>query len=161
MRCTRPRDEVYSIIWQRHIPSRVSFFLWRLLHGFLATDDALCSRGFHMVSRCVCGREDETLRHLFLDCPRTRHIWGHYQRFWGCESLVLCLPVRCFSSGDVVPPPGTIFGSFCLPSFCGKFGRPEMLTGSTRSLFLLMQLSFRLDPTLGLLVLLLVSSLPN
>ncbi|KAH9684247.1 reverse transcriptase domain-containing protein [Citrus sinensis] len=82
--------------------------------------------------RCVCGREDETLRHLFLDCPRTRHIWGHYQRFWGCESLVLCLPVRCFSSGDVVPPPGTIFG------LAGSaFGfKPPQLRGVLDSRFL-------------------------
>lgn len=92
VRCTRPRDEVYSIIWQRHIPSRVSFFLWRLLHGYLATDDALCSRGFHMVSRCLCGREAETLRHLFLDCPRTRHIWGHYQRILGMRQLDFLSP---------------------------------------------------------------------
>ncbi|KAH9750075.1 reverse transcriptase domain-containing protein [Citrus sinensis] len=92
VRCTRPRDEVYSIIWQRHIPSRVSFFLWRLLHSYLATDDALCSRGFHMVSRCLCGRAAETLRHLFLDCPRTRHIWGHYQRFLGLRQLDFLSP---------------------------------------------------------------------
>ncbi|KAH9750080.1 zf-RVT domain-containing protein [Citrus sinensis] len=92
VRCTRPRDEVYSIIWQRHIPSRVSFFLWRLLHGFLATDDALCLRGFHMVSRCVCGREAETLGHHFLDCPRTRYICGHYQRILGMRELGFLSP---------------------------------------------------------------------
>ena len=37
---SRSQNEVFSLIWQRHIPSQVSFFLWRLLNGFLATDDA-------------------------------------------------------------------------------------------------------------------------
>lgn len=31
------------------------FFLWQLLHGFFTTDDALCSRGFCVVSQCFCG----------------------------------------------------------------------------------------------------------
>lgn len=43
------------VIWQRHIPFRVSIFLWRLLHGFLAIDDALCSRVFYRVSWYVYG----------------------------------------------------------------------------------------------------------
>lgn len=87
VRSWRPKDEVFAVIWQRHIPSRVSFFLWRLLHGFLATDDALCSRGFYMVSRCICGRAVETARHLFLDCARVRQVWGHFQRMLGIHDV--------------------------------------------------------------------------
>ncbi|KAK9204228.1 hypothetical protein WN943_014486 [Citrus x changshan-huyou] len=63
------QNEVFPLIWQQHILSRVSFFLWCVLHGFLATDDAFCLRGLHMVSRCLCNRDVETIRHLLLDCP--------------------------------------------------------------------------------------------
>ena len=66
---SRSQNEAFSLIWQRHIPSRVSFFLWRLLNGFLATDDTLCFKGFHIVSRCLCNRDVETIRHLFFNYP--------------------------------------------------------------------------------------------
>ena len=62
-------------IWQRHIPSWVSLFLWRLIHGFLAINDALSSRGFYMVSRCVYSRVVDSFRHLFVDCQQVRQAW--------------------------------------------------------------------------------------
>lgn len=72
VRCTKPRIEVFSLIWQQLIPSWISFFFWQMLHGFLATDDALCLRGFCMVSRRICDQAAETACHLFLVSPRIR-----------------------------------------------------------------------------------------
>lgn len=72
VRDSRLKDEVCAFIWQRFILSRASFFLWRLLRDLLATDDALCIRGFHMVTQCLCGGAIETVWHLFLDYPRVR-----------------------------------------------------------------------------------------
>lgn len=59
---SRLRDGVFSIMWQRqrHLHSRIFFLFWQLLHMFLATADALCSRGFWIVSQCFCGRAYET-----------------------------------------------------------------------------------------------------
>ena len=68
---------------------------------------------------------------------------------WGCESLIFCLPMLYFYFRDIVHPLEIIFGSFCHTSFCGKFGRPEMLSGLIRSLSPLMQLSFRSTLTVG------------
>ena len=78
IRGSRNQNEVFSLIWQRHIPSRVSFFFWRLLHSFLVTDDDLCLKGFHMVSRCLCNRDVENIRHLFLDYPVVQQIWRRF-----------------------------------------------------------------------------------
>ena len=69
VRGSHNQNVVFSLIWQRHIPSRVSFFLWHLLNGFLGTDDALYLRGFHMVFRCLCNGDVEIVKPLFLDCP--------------------------------------------------------------------------------------------
>ncbi|KAH9660218.1 hypothetical protein KPL70_024139 [Citrus sinensis] len=57
-------------VWElRLVSSWIYFFLWWMLHGFLATDDTLCLRGFYMVSRCIYGQAAETTRHLLLTCP--------------------------------------------------------------------------------------------
>ena len=67
-------------------------FLWRLLHGYLATNDTLCSRDFYMVCQCICGRVVENTRHLFLDCPRVRSIWAHFWQNLGMQHVVFLTP---------------------------------------------------------------------
>ena len=89
VRCSRPRDRFFSIIWQRDISRlRSPFFLWRLLHGFLATDDALCLKGFCMVSQCVYGWAAKTSRHLFVNCQWVCHIWVHFQWILGMRDII-------------------------------------------------------------------------
>ena len=73
----------YPFLWQCHIPIQVSFFIWCLLHGFLALDDSLTCRGFHMVSCCICGSEKETKNHLFLHCSLSRQVWSHFFGMFG------------------------------------------------------------------------------
>lgn len=142
MHCSRPRDEVFRLS-SNHILPWVSFFLWHLLHRFLAIDDFLCPKGFCMVSQCICGQAAETFRHLFIDWPQVRLVWDHFQRILSIRDVAFLTLMLCFFIGVNVPFLVVIFKSFCLTSFCGKFGRPIMLLGLIPSLSLLMQLSIR------------------
>ena len=89
--CSRQRDEVFFAYVAATYPSRVFFFLWQLLHGFLATDNALCLRGICMVSWCICDRV-ETSPHLFLDCPHVGLIQVHFWRNLGMRDVVFLTP---------------------------------------------------------------------
>lgn len=80
------------LIWQRLIPSRISFFLWQMLDRFLATNDALCSRGICMVSRCICGQAAETACHLFLACQWIKLVCDHFCQILGMRPVVFLTP---------------------------------------------------------------------
>lgn len=90
MRQTHQAHPIFEAIWQKYVLSRISFFIWRLLHGFVATDDKLYSRGFFIVSRCICGQTKESICHLFLDCQKAQPIW----RYFHCILGVTHLPYR-------------------------------------------------------------------
>lgn len=77
------RHSILASIWQKYLPPRVSFFIWRLLHGYLATDEGLCQKGFHLASRCICGQETESNCHLFLECRRVQPIWRYFHQMFG------------------------------------------------------------------------------
>jgi len=58
-------------IWQRHIPLKVSLFVWRLLQYCVPTKDNLFKRRIIYIDdqMCVSGcGQLETAGHLFLDC---------------------------------------------------------------------------------------------
>jgi hypothetical protein len=80
---------VWSKVWHKSIPSKVSCMVWRLLQNRLATRDNLCRRGVigHGSSLCVgeCGRE-ETTNHLFFECPKFSGVWYKICRWLGISS---------------------------------------------------------------------------
>lgn len=57
-------------IWIKGLPSKISFFLWRL-RRCIPTDDNVKRLRVQLVSRCYCceGRAKETLNHLLLIAP--------------------------------------------------------------------------------------------
>lgn len=118
---------IFLTIWQRHISSRVSSLLWRLLHWFLATDDALCLRGFYMVCWCVYGQAAETSHHLFIDCQRIRQVRVHFQQIVGIREIVFLTPHALLLYWQRCAPLRIIFRPFYHALFCGKFGRLVMV----------------------------------
>ena len=59
-------------LWKNNAPSKILIFAWRVLINKIATRDALSRRGVlrdDSDRRCVlCSSEDETVKHIFLDC---------------------------------------------------------------------------------------------
>lgn len=67
-------------IWQRHISSKVSVFVWRLLRNRLFTKDNLVRRQVIPITDTVCitgcgGLETST--HFFLHCDILNSLWYH------------------------------------------------------------------------------------
>ncbi|XP_020596350.1 uncharacterized protein LOC110036283 [Phalaenopsis equestris] len=61
------RDSWSKCVWNKFLSPSMSFFSWRLLHGFLPTDDILKLKGLRGPSRCgLCKSQEETIKHLFF-----------------------------------------------------------------------------------------------
>ena len=45
-----------------------------------------------MVSRCLCNRDVETIRHLFLDCPMVQQVWPRFYSMIGRPYLSFLSP---------------------------------------------------------------------
>ncbi|WJX31200.1 hypothetical protein P8452_19654 [Trifolium repens] len=70
---------IFSAIWSCPIPSKVSGFIWQLLHGKVPTRNNLLTRKIidadGDASCALCGEEKETELHLFLYCEIAHLIW--------------------------------------------------------------------------------------
>jgi len=83
-------------VWHKHIPSKVSLFVWRLLCNRLPTQDNLVRRNvLHAQdSVCVAGcGQPESVFHLFLDCVTFSSLWVQVLQWLGI-SLVLPADIR-------------------------------------------------------------------
>jgi len=57
------------------IPLKIKIFLWFLQRGVLLTKDNLAKKNWIGSQRCCGCNSNETIKHLFLDCPYARMIW--------------------------------------------------------------------------------------
>jgi hypothetical protein len=70
---------IFNLIWNCPAPSKVSGFVWQLLHGRIPTRNNLISRRMLAVDgdrSCVmCGEAAETELHLFVYCEVASLVW--------------------------------------------------------------------------------------
>jgi hypothetical protein len=70
---------IFTAIWKCPAPSKVSGFVWQLLHGRIPTRNNLMTRRIldatGDVSCALCGEEMETEFHLFLYCEIALLVW--------------------------------------------------------------------------------------
>jgi len=67
-------------VWFKHIPSKVSILVWRLLHNRLPTKENLVQRGILLSTEgtCVAGCDDiESATRLFLHCNIFSVLWSN------------------------------------------------------------------------------------
>eukprot|EP00253_Pinus_taeda_P004596 PITA_04596 len=66
----------WQIIWKSEAIPKIKFFIWLLLKGKVLTAENLRKRGINDPSRCPnCCSAEETIQHLFLDCPFAKRCW--------------------------------------------------------------------------------------
>eukprot|EP00253_Pinus_taeda_P022180 PITA_22180 len=66
----------WRIIWKSEAIPKIKFFIWLLLKGKVLTAENLKKRGIIGPSRCPnCCSAEETIQHLFLDCPFAKRCW--------------------------------------------------------------------------------------
>ncbi|KAL6140994.1 hypothetical protein ACLB2K_059286 [Fragaria x ananassa] len=66
-----PHNPQWQAIWKYNIPQKLKTFLWSVLHKKILTNVQRVTRGFTSNASCpICSSADESLLHLFRDCPR-------------------------------------------------------------------------------------------
>jgi hypothetical protein len=65
----------HKMIWKLKIPLKIKIFLWYLQRGLVLTKDNLAKKNWKGRQKyCECN-SNETIKHLFLDCPYVRMVW--------------------------------------------------------------------------------------
>jgi len=77
-------------VWHKHIPSKVSLFLWCLLRNRLPTKDNLARRSILQSTTLECAAgcgNTETTYHLFIGCGISDSVWNHVWTWLGIYSV--------------------------------------------------------------------------
>ena len=63
-------------LWKLKLPPKFSLFIWKCLQRILAVKVSLVRRNIQVDSTCPrCQGAEETIEHLFFECPIARRIW--------------------------------------------------------------------------------------
>jgi hypothetical protein len=66
----------WRLIWRTWAPPRVKFFHWLAHKDRCWTAERLQRHGLQHHPRCLlCDQEPESMQHLLLACPLSRHVW--------------------------------------------------------------------------------------
>lgn len=66
----------WAVLWNLKIPEKVRIHWRRIMKGIIPVRKVLKSRGVDLEVVCpLCANQDETIKHLFLDCCKTRGLW--------------------------------------------------------------------------------------
>jgi hypothetical protein len=65
----------HTKIWKWKVRLKIKIFLWFLQKGFVLTKDNLAKKSWKGSQQCVCCNMNETIQHLFIDCPSAKMIW--------------------------------------------------------------------------------------
>ena len=118
--------------WMGLAPPRVEAFCWLAMAGKISMTDSL-RRG--LVSEaisdlgCFCGREMESIDHLFIRCDVATSIWSYFLKECGVS---WCFPgslTETFEAWRGIPMFGNsrILWRIILFPFFGQFGKSEVV----------------------------------
>ncbi|XP_060202140.1 uncharacterized protein LOC132630587 [Lycium barbarum] len=98
------REDIYKYMWERGLPFKLSFFIWRAWNFKLPIDQVLHSLGVSMPSKCWCCQEpkEETMSHLFLTSLVATKLWRMFVSCAGIniEGLQLSqVIIKCWKHG--------------------------------------------------------------
>jgi hypothetical protein len=74
----------WSTLWKLEVPPKVQVFWWRVLHNSLPSKMEMKQRHIAKKSHCeMCGHQEETLFHVFFDCPLAKRFWREVKKVMG------------------------------------------------------------------------------
>ena len=77
-----PWSKIYSLNKWANPDTRTRSFQFKLLHRILPTNAFLKAIRVINDDRCsICKNEKETLEHVFIYCPFTRHLWDNVESY--------------------------------------------------------------------------------
>ena len=62
-------------IWKIKVPLKIRIFMWFLHRKVILTKDNLAKRNWQGNMKCCFCSMDETIQHLFIDCPLAKIVW--------------------------------------------------------------------------------------
>ena len=65
-------------IWKMKVPLKIKIFMWFLHRKVILTKDNLARRNWEGNQSCVFCDKNETIQHLFFECPLARIIWRDF-----------------------------------------------------------------------------------
>ena len=65
-----------DMIWKLKVPLKIKIFLWYLRSGVILTKDNLVKRKWKGSVKCCFCDSNESIQHLFFDCPLARFMWN-------------------------------------------------------------------------------------
>lgn len=69
----------WKVLWQSTLHERHKLFLWKIMVNILPTKDRIkCFVPLSNLNCLLCGQEEETIQHLFLECPVSIQCWGEF-----------------------------------------------------------------------------------
>ncbi|XP_059289514.1 uncharacterized protein LOC132043044 [Lycium ferocissimum] len=79
VRQSKAKNLINSLIWQKNIPFKCSFHLWRTLRGKLPTDEKIITFG-HDPSDCHCCHDPgpDSIEHIHVAGHFARNIWQYF-----------------------------------------------------------------------------------
>ena len=71
------QDDAFTELWKVKVPSKVSFFAWRLIRDRLPTKINLCKRNVEIndLTCPSCTYKEEDAAHLFFSCSKIMPLW--------------------------------------------------------------------------------------
>ena len=88
------------------IPLRVKTFIWLILKKSILTRDVLLERGGDCPKTCLFCGQDESINHLFFQCPLARYVWN---------IVSVATGIKCQFEG----------ADFCLTDWLNGFGKNQ------------------------------------
>ncbi|GLT74584.1 hypothetical protein SLA2020_463720 [Shorea laevis] len=84
-------DQMCKLVWCKLVPSKVTFFGWRLCLDRLPTKENLQKCGIQLQEGALCEYCNGTMEgvnHLFCICYKTWLVWTQVLSWWGLESVL-------------------------------------------------------------------------
>lgn len=79
-------DGDWKLIWRLEVPPKVRVFWWRVMHEFLPAKQILHKRHIERLAACaVCGADQETIRHVLLECTMAKLFWENTKKLAGVK----------------------------------------------------------------------------
>jgi len=82
--------DIVDDVWHKHIPSKVSLFVWRLLRNRLPTKENLARRSILPSTELACTANygnSETAHRIFIGCGIADCVWLHVRAWLGICSV--------------------------------------------------------------------------
>ena len=77
-------------LWQMKVPLKINIFMWFLRRKVILTKDNLAKRKWEGSKKCCFCDQDETIQHLFIDCPLAKMVWRIVHMAFNIYMLGIC-----------------------------------------------------------------------